>query len=212
MERERGRALTEVLGYDRYKSNADLIVACRQLGYLHEVASTLDVTYGLGVFWKKWQPIYLVGCDINPERVPEGGTVADFRCLPFDNRSFDCVVYDPPYRLNGEPDPAFDERYGTDERTRWQDRMDLIELGFVECERVLGDGFLLVKCQDQVVSGKIRWQTTALYEQAKLLGLGQVDRLDKLGGRKQPGGRKQKTARRNSSSMLVFKRGWRWHG
>lgn len=201
-----------VLAIQTWASNAELIADCARLGYLREDWRTLDCTYGYGTFWNRWQPRRLVGTDIDPNKNAfEPGHSVDFTKLPFSSRSFDAVVFDPPYKLNGAPDEnagGVDERFGVHKTTDWRDRMQLIRDGLVECERVLGDGYLLLKCQDQVCSGKVRWQTIEFTNQAFGLGLGLVDRFDFLSYRPQPNGRRQVHARRNASTLLVFKRGW----
>ena len=124
----------------------------------------------------------------------------------------DAVVFDPPYKLNGNPSDTggMDERYGVHVYTDWRDRMQLCRDGITECARVYnGTGYLLVKCQDQVSSGKVRWQTIEFANHAATLDLGLVDLLDLLSYRPQPAGRRQVHARRNSSTLLVFKRGWK---
>lgn len=196
-----------VLAFDTWGSNAALIADCARLGYLRSEWRTLDCTYGLGTFWKLWRPEVLVGTDIEEDKSPIGYSV-DFTALPFESRSFDSVVFDGPYKLNGTPDASIDERYGVHTSTPWQNRMVLLLTGLAECARVLGDGYLLAKCQDQVCSGKIRWQTDEFTAMAASCGLGKVDRLDFASYRPQPNGRSQKHARRNTSQLLVFKRGW----
>lgn len=196
-----------VLAFGDWPSNAEMIEDCARLGYLRPEWKTLDPTYGHGTFWKRWQPESLVMCDLVEAKSPVGYAV-DFTALPFADRSFEAVVFDPPYKLNGTPDEAVDARYGVHLPTRWQDRMALIRLGIEECARVLGDGYLLVKCQDQVCSGRVRWQTDEFTRHAELCGLGKVDRLDFPTYRPQPKGRRQVHAARNSSQLLVFKRDW----
>ena len=198
-----GRA---ILATSKWATNADLIADCATLGYLRDDWRTLDCTYGVGTFWKKWRPQNLVASDIFHSK--SESLVADFTRLPFRDRSFDAVVFDPPYKLNGTPDAAIDNRYGVDQPTRWQDRMGLIRVGLYEAARVLGDGYLLVKCQDQVCSGKVRWQTTSLIDAGRQISLGLVDRFDLLSYRPQPEGRRQVHARRNTSTLLVFQRGY----
>ena len=199
--------MTEVMAVTPWRSNADLIADCFRLGYLQNEWLTLDCTYGKGNFWKKHRPAFLIGSDLFASK--SKSLVTDFTALPFPDRSFDAVVFDPPYKLNGRPTVELDERYGVEEYTNWRSRMDLIYRGLDECSRVLGKGTLLLKCQDQVHAGKIRWQTVEFTKYAEHLGLGLVDRLDLLRPiRPQPEGRQQKHARRNTSTLLVFRRGW----
>jgi hypothetical protein len=132
--------------------------------------------------------------------------VRDLSCY-FSNHYYDVVVFDPPYKLNGT-DRGEGARYGVaGENVRWQDRMDLMHAGFVQCARVCKvGGIVLFKLQDQVSSGKVRWQRFHAWDWAKECGLELVDMLDMLGGRPQPAGRKQMHARRNSSTLMVFRK------
>lgn len=185
-------------------TNADLIVDCRDLDYLRPDDLTLDATFGRGTWWTRWAPERLVTSDL-----AAGAPMlrADFTRLPFPDRTFDAVAYDPPYKLNGTPDTEtdVDERYGVGRSTRWQDRMELMRDGLADCARV-ARRTLLVKCQDQVCSGQVRWQTLAMIDAAEVRGFDLVDMLHMLGGRPQPAGRRQVHARRNYSTLLVFQR------
>jgi hypothetical protein len=200
-----------VMSIDQWPTNGHLIADCARLGYLRYEWRTLDPTWGYGTFWKVWQPFDLTGCDFDERKSPIGWSV-DFRDMPFRDGAFDCVVFDPPYKLNGNPSDTggADERFGVDEYTRWQDRMALCRAGIRECARVLGDGFLLVKTQDQVCSGKKRWLTLDFIDVAEACGLGLVDRFEFLNHRPQPAGRRQVHAHQAASTLLVFKRGWKW--
>lgn len=197
-----------VMAINQWRSNAELIEDCARLGYLRREWVTLDPTFGHGTFWKNWCPETLVACDLDPAKSPIGHAV-DFTALSYwPDGFFDAVVFDPPYKLNGTPDDTVDKRYGVHTPTRWQDRMELIEDGIDECSRVLGEGYFLLKCQDQVCSGKVRWQTRVFADRARVNGLGLVDRFDFVSYRAQPAGRRQVHARRNASTLLVFRRGW----
>lgn len=192
--------MKDVLASGNWLTNGDLIADVARLGYLK--GHVLDCTYGKGRFWTKFQPRTLVMHDIALDNV-------DFRKLPEVDEKFDSVVIDPPYRLNGTPDrDDFDNRYGVQEYTTWQDRHSLIREGITECIRVLKvNGFLLIKCQDQVCSGAVRWQTRIFTEHAESHGVRLVDRFDfKTGNRPQPAGRKQVHARRNTSTLLVLRK------
>lgn len=197
-----------ILAIAKWSSNAALIADCARLGYLRREWRTLDPTYGLGTFWQEWHPIRLTRTDIVPTLSPDAPAGVDFTDMPWGDRAFDCVVFDPPYKLNGTPTDEIDGRYGVDVVDTRAGRMQLIRDGISECARVLGDGYLLLKCQDQVNGGKVRWQTIEFANHAKTLGLGLVDRFDFLSYRPQPSGVRQVHARRNASTLLIFKRGW----
>lgn len=170
----------------KYATNADLILACRSLGYLADDARTLDPTWGRGTMWKIWQPRNLVRHDLKLDRV-------DFRHLPHEDGAFDSIVFDPPYKLNGTPTEAVDERYGVDSYVSQAGRHELIRDGISECARVLAPGgHLLVKCQDQVNAGRVRWQTREFADHGESCGLRLVDMLHMLGGRPQPSNRTQR--------------------
>jgi SAM-dependent methyltransferase len=199
-----------VLAAHYWNSNADLMRDVSRLGYLGNDASmVIDVTYGRGNFWTKYRPPWLVKCDLRPLPKLDFAGV-DFRNLPFSDDSADVVVMDPPYRLNGTPDQGdFDDRYGIQETMSWQQRMAMIHDGIKDCARVVAPGgYFLLKCQDQVCSGQVRWQTIYFAQQANACGLTLVDRFDMLpkSPRPQPGGRRQVHAHGRPSTLLVFQK------
>jgi hypothetical protein len=186
-----------------WPTNADLIVDVHRLGYIRDDDYVLDPTYGRGVWWRKWRPGSLIATDLYT--MPDEWAV-DFRYMPWTGGMFDVVAFDPPYKLNGTPSGP-DEAYGVDVASSWQGRHALIRDGMSECRRVLrAGGYLLLKCQDQVCSGKVRWQTHEFVKYGQdVLGLDLVDELHLLAYRPQPDGRRQVHARRNFSTLLVFK-------
>jgi len=194
-----------ILAVQAWPTNADLIADCAQLGYLHDDWLTLDPTYGLGRWWSKWRPHRLVASDVDPAKSPTGTSV-DFTDLPHPDGMFDAVAFDPPYKLNGTPTADIDGRYGVHVVRSREDRHRLICDRITECARVLAPrGFLLVKCQDQVNGGRVRWQTDLFTRHAEHLGLDKVDALHMLAYRPQPDGTRQEHARRNHSTLLVFR-------
>jgi hypothetical protein len=193
-----------ILTAQAWASNAELIADVAKLGYLG--GTVLDVTYGLGTFWKVYQPAIFRGTDIDSSKSRSGCSV-DFRSLPFGDRSYDTVVIDPPYKLNGTPDPTVDARYGVHVAATWQDRMELMLQGLRECLRVSRQ-FVLMKCMDQVCSGKKRWQTFSCIAEAHRVGAELVDRFDMLvTPRQQPPGRRQIHTQGNYSTLLIFEKG-----
>jgi hypothetical protein len=187
-----------------------MIAAVARLGYLKVDYTTLDPTWGLGNWWTVWRPRSLVAHDLY---TLDG---VDFCALPHRDGLFLAVAFDPPYKLNGT-DQGEGERFGVSGAyVPWRDRHALIRAGMAECARVLArGGHLLVKCQDQVCGGKVRWQTDefSAYGVGEL-GLAKVDRLDYLvTPRPQPERTRadgkvsvQEHARRNYSTLLVFKK------
>lgn len=181
-------------------SNAALIADVARL-HLDRSMLTLDATFGRGTWWRVWSPDRLISVDRSKG---EPMVRADFRRLPF-RRVFGLVAYDPPYKLNGTPS-APDERYGVDLPATREDRERLIVDGVTGCADVMAPGgTLLVKIQDQVCGGKMRWQSIMVAVHAASLGLRLVDRFDMLGARAQPAGTTQQHARDRGSSLLVFR-------
>jgi hypothetical protein len=178
-----------------------------QLGYIKPLDTVLDATYGEGRFWKETAPARLTTNDLDPNTMADHHD--DFTKMPWVDGWFDVVVFDGPYKLNGTPNsggPASsDASYGVGESTDWKMRMSLLRRGTRECARV-ASRMLLVKCQDQVVSGNVVWQTRVLTTAAESAGFKLVDMLFVYGYREQPAGRTQRHAGRDYSTLLVFQR------
>lgn len=213
-----------------WRTNADLIYDAWRAGYVNGVV--FDSTPGKdGLWWRRLiHPETLDPAD-GIERIilnndVDGGRRFDFRETWYRDEKFDTVAFDPPYKFNGNPKglPELSERYGVDVPARWQDRLVLMSDGLIECIRITRHrGHILVKCQDQVVSGALRWQTRTLTTVAET-GLREgeeappgwrlapkaklIDRFDMLGHHiPQPmKGRKQRHAHARPSTLLVFER------
>lgn len=195
-----------------WRTNADLVDACWKLGYVH--GRTLDPTYGLGNWWLTGQAAVdsgSVACDLDPEKA--GNVRADFRELPFADDSFDTVVFDPPYVSPGGRKttglPEFWARYGMGATAKSPELLfEYNSAGFRECIRVAKRGtHVLYKSQDYISSGKLKPVTHWIINDADYYGMEYVDRLEHIGeGRPQPKGRRQVHARRNLSTLLVFRK------
>lgn len=199
------------MAISEWPSNGHLIADCHRLGYIADLDTVLDCTYGYGVFWSVWKPKgYLFhGSDNDPEKSPDDPCGADFRKMYHKDQSFDVVVFDPPYTFRGTSTLASDERYGVHENANWKERWQDIYDGLEECCRV-AKRRVLMKCQASVVSGKVRWQDIEAVNVAEQCGFGLRDRFDFLSYRPQPVGTSQKTARRNASTLLILERDWTW--
>lgn len=195
------RVSDEIQSIGSWSNNSEMIADVAVLGFIPE--PVLDMTYGAGGFWKKWQPEHLVMNDIDPTR---GTDHHDFRHTPWRSRAFATVVLDPPYKLQGTPKSGeMDTRYGTDEVRSRSDLLSLLVSGMAEAAR-LADKFMLVKVMDQVNGGQVRWLTTVAIDTARALEFRHVDSFILQGGRPQPEGRAQKHARHEFSTLLVFRR------
>lgn len=201
--------MTDVRAIGARTNNAEAIRDAAQLGYL--AGAVLDTTYGLGRFWKLWTPDHLVAVDLNPTRSRDWPLGVDVRDLPFDDATFDAVVFDPPYKLNGTSTgrgaSASDEDYGVEQYMGRVERHQMIRDGITEAHRVARPGgHVLVKCMDQVNGGRVRWQTREFADHAEALGARLVDALHVQGYRAQPAGRSQQHARRDYSTLLVLRK------
>src|ERR1035438_9505135 len=89
----------EVIAATAWADNSAMILAVKQLGFISDEDFVLDMSYGEGAFWKRWAPIRLVTNDIHP--TTNALHHEDFRHTTFASDSFDVVVLDGPYKLNG---------------------------------------------------------------------------------------------------------------
>jgi hypothetical protein len=144
-------------------TNADLFPDVLSI-YVPEGSRVIDMTYANGVFWKK---VDITKYDLvtNDLFNPKAANHEDFRRLSFPDKSFDAVVLDPPYFPTHNKGKIMADSYHnmtTNSRNPKQ-IMELYFAGYAEALRILKDGgVLIVKCQDQVDSGKQFWFHTKL--------------------------------------------------
>jgi 23S rRNA G2069 N7-methylase RlmK/C1962 C5-methylase RlmI len=75
--------------------------------------------------------------------------MVDFRKMPFEDKSFKMVVFDPPHLTNGSMKSVINKKYGLLNKETW--REDLVD-GFNECWRVLEDyGVLIFKWNENSI-------------------------------------------------------------
>lgn len=123
--------------------NADLIAS---IAPVYLTGSVLDVTYGQGVWWRRFKPDPFKGHDLATDGV-------DFRDLPYEDGSWDAVCFDPPYipsrAMETSTRRAIDHRsaYGLTERRSRAELEALIAGGLAECGRVARQ-WVLAKCCD----------------------------------------------------------------
>lgn len=194
--------MTEILQAVHRGTNAEMIakIGRSPVGYLK--GSVLDVTYGKhGGFWKKWRPEDLTTSDL----YHPADHAWDYLALPCADGSFDDVVFDADYKLNGTPAVGeMDERYGTGAPgvNRVQ-RLGQIERGAIECFRVCRR-FTLVKCMDMVEGGHMRWQGDLVTRALEERGGEKVDEFYLVGGsRAQPKDRTKKCPKCRGEGALL---------
>lgn len=75
--------------------------------------------------------------------------VMDFRNLPYEDNTFQCVIFDPPHLFNLSEKSWIRKKYGVLSKETWKDD---IGKGFSECFRVLKDkGTLIFKWNETSV-------------------------------------------------------------
>jgi hypothetical protein len=187
-----------------WQNNGKLMADVADLGFIK--GKVLDATYGLGAFWNCYTPTELYSNDLyTPATYSYNFT--DFP--PEWENKWDTTVFDPPYKLNGTPSQGqIDKAYGVHKKATLQERMNLIIEGAKECHRITKDkGFILIKVQDQVSSGKMHFQTDAVSCTLGKLGATKIAQMHLLRNpRPQPEGRSQIHPRSNFSTLMVFKK------
>jgi len=78
--------------------------------------------------------------------------IADFRKMPFADKSFKMVIYDPPHLTSGSMKSVINQKYGLLNKETWKE--DIVA-GFNECWRVLDDyGVLIFKWNEANIKAK----------------------------------------------------------
>jgi hypothetical protein len=148
-------------------NNADLMERIAAL-YFKPGYRIADVTFGKGVFWRK---IDATKYDFHPSDLKTcPGAAFDFRHLPYDDGSFDVEVADPPYSHSRDRH-HFEANYRNVETTNGLGHagiMRLYEASMQEGNRILKPGgLMLVKCQDEIESGRQHRSHIEIYEFAR---------------------------------------------
>ncbi len=194
----------------RVGQNAELLADALAIHILRG-STVADVTYGRGSFWKL---ITEGAYNVVTSDLMDG---VDGRHLPYESGSIDAVLVDPPYQYissGGSTTGGADleQRYRNHARAGvgHESVVQLyVDLGR-EAARVLRPkGVVMVKCQDEVASGRQRLTHVDVIEAYRNFGF-ECDDLFVLvqTGRPMVNSRvkRQRHARKNHSYLLVFKR------
>lgn len=216
-----GTSSTDLIFSAYVRNNEDLFPLILSL-YVPIGAHIADVTYGKGVFWKKvdQNDYTLYFSDIK--------TGVDCRNLPYDDKTMDCVVIDPPYmeglyrrksdHLAGSGTFAsFREAYSdgsiynpADDVPKYHDAvLAMYYSAGREAKRVLKNkGILIVKCQDEVSANKQRLTHVEIINEYTKSGLIAEDLFVMVRNNKPNIStlKKQVHARKNHSYFLVFRK------
>ncbi len=171
----------------------------------------LDATVNGGRIWRglDWN---FIGMDIDPAQNPD--VVADNTDMPFDDSSFDVVVYDPPHIPNQGKDRSkdFNTRFGL---TRKSPKEEGYNFSFMfppftrEAYRVLRrEGLLLCKIADYIHNHRYQWAHIELVRAAQEVGFKACDCIIKIrkGPIVDPRWRVAHHARRQHVYWLVFRK------
>lgn len=114
----------------------------------------LDACCGSRMFWFEKDHPDVTYMDIRQEKFEihakkvnvDPDIVGDFRDMPFDDETFDLIIFDPPHLKWAGQNSIMRAQYGQLNKDTWQED---IFLGFSECMRVLrSDGTLIFKWSD----------------------------------------------------------------
>jgi hypothetical protein len=167
--------------------------------FVREGSVVADVTYRKGVFW---QQVDVSKYELRPTDLLMG---VDFRSLPYGDASLDALVLDPPYMHGG---PTIKASLNNCYRNANDGHESVIRLyagGILEAARVLKRrGVIIVKCQDEIESGKQRFSHLELIDLLEMFGFSVVDLFVMVQSTIPiTGNGPQKSARKNHSYALV---------
>jgi DNA modification methylase len=166
-----------------YGGDAELIEKMLKFYPRRNPRKILDATVNCGRFWRGSKRA-VTGMDIDPRHEPD--VVGDNTDMPFEDASYDVVVYDPPHIPN----------QGKDKKKDFQIRFGLIagspkENGYTfthtfppflkEAYRVLKDeGILFSKITDYVHHHRYQWAHIELMNAARAVGFTPCDCIVKV--------------------------------
>ena len=210
--RSPGGVTTNDLVFSAHNGTSDTIFPEILSLYVAPGSIVADVTFGRGVFWRRIPPnrFHLLPSDIS--------SGIDCRQLPYENKSIDCVVFDPPYmhtpggtaHVNHQNYETYYQNNRTSSEKKYHDAvLDLYFSSAVEAWRVLRNGGIyIVKCQDTVCANIQRLTHVEIINELNGYGFVAED-LFVIVRNGKPGVsriKRQVHARKNHSYFLVFRK------
>jgi SAM-dependent methyltransferase len=194
-----------------FKEDAELIERLLNFYPRRRPQKILDSTVNGGRFWKNSKRT-VVGLDIEARHRPT--IIADNTAMPFSDRSFDVVVYDPPHIPNQGKDKSkdFNSRFGLVVRSSKENKYTFTHTfaPFVrEAYRVLkSEGILLCKITDYVHHHRYQWAHIEFISAASLVGFTPCDCIVKIrkGPIIDPKWKNAHHSRRQHCYWLVFRK------
>ena len=166
----------EMIKTTHYK-NDDVIKSIMKLQGIEQF--DLDCTYSTGVFWKK-----IVPPTHKTDLYPQTPDVKECNSenLPFENNSFNSIMYDPPFVINGgvnsenatnnvgkDGSNIIAKRFGG--YRNFEELKSNYYKTLQELYRITKEGgFVVVKCQDTVSGGKNHFTHVAIMNMAIEIG------------------------------------------
>ncbi|MBI3659865.1 hypothetical protein HY230_05265 [Candidatus Acetothermia bacterium] len=191
--------------------DAELLERMLQFYPREEPKKILDATVNTGRFWKG-STRSVTGMDIDPSYNPD--VVGDNRDMPFDDESFDVVVYDPPHVPNQGQDRTkdFNTRFGLVLKSSAENGYNFSYMypPFArEAYRVLQpEGILLCKIIDYIHNHRYQWAHIEFIKAATQAGFIACDCVIKIrkGPIKSPKWERAYHSRRQHCYWLVFRK------
>jgi hypothetical protein len=212
-----GRATSDVVISSYCAANNEVFPHILNL-HVKRGARIADITYGKGVFWRD---VDTSNYEFFPTDLKTG---TDARQLPYDDHSFDSIVFDPPYMeglyrrskdhlAGGGSHAAFRDFYSNGAETpngelRYHDAVvDMYMSVACEAHRILkSGGTFIVKCQDEVSANRQKLTHVELIYGYEALGYYCKDLFVVMRTNRPVISRlvKQEHARKSHSYFLVF--------
>lgn len=150
----------------KWASNADMILDVVELGYIRPTDRVIDLTFGRGKWWTKYQHPGVFTANIDPDCPPNEMPSMPWICRDFRDLGdidaygpFDVVVFDPPYvSMGGRASsglPDFMDRFGLENAATTPELLQQDNnRGLAEAYRICKPhGLVLAKCAPYISSG-----------------------------------------------------------